>query len=137
MITALDTNVLLDLFLADSAFGEMAKRAIKAGRQDGRLLISEIVYAELAPIHATREELDEKLRMLSISVEPVGREACFAAGQAFVRYRRRQTDRRRILPDFMIGAHAMVHADALLTRDRGFYRIYFKELKIIDPARSE
>jgi predicted nucleic acid-binding protein len=136
MITALDTNVLLDLFLADPTFGEAAKRAIKTARQDGRMVICEIVYAELSPLHTTQESLDEKLRILGILLEPAGRDACFMAGHIFLRYRRRRTGRPRILPGFLIGAHALHHADALLTRDRGFYRGYFKELRIIDPVND-
>jgi hypothetical protein len=37
------------------------------------------------------------------------------------------------VPDFLVGAHALERADALLTRDRGFYRRYFKGLRIIEP----
>jgi predicted nucleic acid-binding protein len=133
MITALDTSVLLDLFLADPNFVEPAKRAVRAARQEGSLVICEIVYAELSPLHPREDSLDQKLQTLGIVLDRLGRDACFTAGHTFLRYRRRQAGRPRILPDFLIGAHALHHADCLLTRDRGFYRDYFKELRIIDP----
>lgn len=42
--------------------------------------------------------------------------------------------RSRVVADFLVGAHASVQADRLLTRDRGFHRAYFGELTILDPT---
>jgi predicted nucleic acid-binding protein len=40
---------------------------------------------------------------------------------------------RRTIPDFLIGAHALLQCQGLITRDAGFYRDYFKGLKVIVP----
>ncbi len=42
--------------------------------------------------------------------------------------------RERLLPDFLIGGHATAQADRLLTRDTAFYRRWFPELAVVDPA---
>ena len=41
--------------------------------------------------------------------------------------------RERVAPDFLIGAHALTQADALLTADAGFFRSYFEGLRVIAP----
>lgn len=40
-----------------------------------------------------------------------------------------------MIADFLIAAHARAHADQLLTRDRGFARSHFGDLRIVDPSR--
>lgn len=65
--------------------------------------------------------------------EPIPMEAAFLAGKAHYRYRRQGGERERTLPDFLIGAHALVQGHRLLTRDARRYRTYFPELDIIAP----
>jgi predicted nucleic acid-binding protein len=56
------------------------------------------------------------------------------AGNVWKDYRSQGGSRSRMVADFLIGAHAQIECDRLLTRDRGFYRKYFKGLKVIEPS---
>lgn len=64
------------------------------------------------------------------------RPAGFLAGRTWRRYRVAGGPHERILPDFLIGAHAKLQAGRLLSRDRGFYRAYFTDLEILPPASA-
>jgi len=85
----------------------------------------------------TVEELDELLPASGYEREPLPYLAGFAAGKAFVRYRRGGGDKRLPMPDFYIGAHAAVAGYRLLTRDVRRYRTYFPTIEIIAPALAE
>jgi len=66
----------------------------------------------------------------------VSSEAAVAAGRAWRIYRQGGGRRDRLIPDFLVGAHARLQADRLLTRDRAFYRTYFDDLQIVDPSQD-
>ena len=136
MITAVDTNVLLDVFGADEVFGEASARAVRSCSAEGRLVACEIVWAELGSVFPSAEGAAEALARLEVGFSPVERETALAAGLVWKDYRRKGGSRARLVADFLIGAHAVAQADRLLTRDRGFYRSYFGELEIVDPAQA-
>ena len=133
MITAVDTCVLLDILDDASPHGARSGETLVAASEAGLVVVGEVVYAELAAAIPEQGQLDEVLDQLGITVLPTGRDAYFRAGRLFAAYRRQGGPRTRILPDFLIAAHALIHADRLLTRDRGFYRDYFPDLALLDP----
>ena len=79
------------------------------------------------------EDLEEALPVEYYRRDPLPWEAAFLAGRCFVRYRRAAGQRRSPLPDFYIGAHALVSGLTLLTRDARRYRTYFPKLRVIAP----
>ena len=134
MITAVDTNILLDILLPSEDFVERSGKALEAAAAAGSLVVCEIVYAELSVGFDSQEQCDEFLIDIGIHTDPLDRPASFLASRVWRRYRQQGGKRERILADFLIGAHAQVQASRLLTRDRGFYRKMFPSLNLLEPA---
>lgn len=134
MITAVDSNVVLDVLAGDPSFGEPSSELLKRSRAQGRLIACEVVCAEVA---AGFEESGLAASVLgSMRIEFVASDEVSAidAGLAWGAYRRGGGARARLAADFLVGAHARRHADRLLSRDRGFFERYFPTLEVIDPS---
>ena len=129
MTTALDTNVLLDVFLPDDAYLDGSSRLLRRAYDDGALEICHLVYAELVPQFVDRMKLDEALTRLNVRISPIDDEVAFLAGTRWLKYRIAGGTRERMISDFLIGAHAELRSDRFLTRDRGFYKTHFPNLK--------
>jgi predicted nucleic acid-binding protein len=77
------------------------------------------------------------LDRMAMDLVPDDREVAAAAGRAWRTYRQAGGTRRRVLADFLIGAHAAAKAERFITRDRGFYRGRFSGLSIQDPTAAD
>ncbi|MGB0679772.1 MAG: type II toxin-antitoxin system VapC family toxin [Polyangiales bacterium] len=138
MRIAIDTNVLLDVLRPNPAFVDSSRALIEHYATCAQLIIAPMVYAELAAGFGDRAPLDAFCDAARLHIEPQSPASLFLAGQCWRRHRAQGGRRERVLADFLVGAHAQVHASKLLSRDRGFYRSHFDALVIEAelPARA-
>ncbi len=133
MITAVDTNVLLDVFVADSRFAVMSAEALRSCLLEGSLVASDVVWAEAATVFTDPVRFRATMQKF-VTFSAMTEEAAERAAEAWRNYRASGGKRDRIAADFLIGGHAQVSSDRLLTRDRGFFRSHFRGLKVLDPT---
>jgi predicted nucleic acid-binding protein len=134
MITAVDTNILVDVLGADPTFGPGSRDALREAVRVGALIASDVVWAETSAWYRSEQEAAQAFDLFRVRLVPMDAPAAFAAGMAWGAYRRDGGRRDRMIADFLVGAHAQRHADQLLTRDAGFYRLGFERLRIVDPS---
>ena len=136
MRTSLDTNILSALWSNESGASDLAKR-LQEAKQAGAVLVSGVVYAELLAYPKVTEvfikEFFERTGIVADLRLPEN--VWIEAGRRFAQYaeRRRNAEReepKRLLADFLVGAHALLQADRLMTLDAGRYKQDFPELRL-------
>jgi predicted nucleic acid-binding protein len=138
MITSIDTNVFIALWDRDLAISSAAQSALDAALERGGLVVGAPVFAELMAAPGRSETfLTSFFRDTGIAIEWNLQEAVWrAAGRSFQKYAARRTGKRdtgprRILADFLIGAHACERGYRLLTLDDRLYRAAFPDLALV------
>ena len=129
-----DTNVLIDVATQHPVWFVWSRAQLdNATLADEVLAINDIVYAEMSVRYPDVATLDNTLERIAVEIVPTPREALFVAGRSFQRYRAAGGIRTGVLPDFFIGAHALIARAPLITRDTARYRSYFPGIQLIAP----
>ena len=131
MRTLVDANVILDVITQDPKWHGWSAGALCDAAEQSVLAINPIIFAEVSLKFDRIEDADNVL--VDFERCALTYEAGFLAGKAFLAYRRRGGTKRSPMPDFYVGAHALVERMRLLTRDASRYRTYFPALEIVAP----
>jgi len=109
-------------------------QALTRASSQGALIICPVVVAELRLAFPSDDALMGTLHEMGLMRVALDTTEGVIAGRMHQLYYQRGGTRRRVVADFLIGAHAQVHADQLIARDRGFFRDYFTELSVYYPT---
>ena len=129
-----DTNVIVDVVGHDPVWADWSRLQLNAAAGTAAIAINDVVYAELSVGYRHRRDVDSFLGQVGFAVMRTSRAALFLAGKAFQRYRRAGGMKTSVLPDFFIGADAVVRDATLLTRDPRRYLTYFPGIVLIAPS---
>jgi predicted nucleic acid-binding protein len=132
-VIAIDSSSLVDIVDGTDAAAEAAEVALRDALRMGPVVICDVVLAEICTALKQGSDILQHIEEAGIRHLPTEARSALRAGEMQRRYRQRGGLRQRTVPDFLIGAHALLQCGALITRDAGFYRDYFKGLKVIVP----
>ena len=138
---AVDTSVLVDL-LGDDTMADAAESCLRDALALGPVVLCDVVVSEITAGLGHGTEIMDAVEEMGVSYLPVELKAAIRAGEMQRRYKQRlraagvTSAIQRTVPDFIVGAHALLQCSALITRDAGFFRDYFKGLKVIVPKTA-
>jgi hypothetical protein len=131
-----DANVVLDVVTRDPIWSGWSLAHLDTISLEDELAINDVVYAEISTGYDTMAQVDEVIEGMKLKLVPIPRPALFVAAKMHQRYRKRGGTKTSVLPDFFIGAQALVSKVPLLTRDGRRYRTYFPQLQLIAPDEA-
>ena len=141
---AIDSSVLIDL-LGEDVLAGAAEICLRDALAHGPVVLCDVVVSEITAGLGHGAEIMDAVEDMGMTYLPVERRAAIRAGEMQRRYKQRQRSLgslgenrpvQRTVPDFIVGAHALLQCKALITRDASFFRDYFKGLKVIVPQAS-
>ena len=138
---AIDSSVLIDL-LGDDERAPAAEACLRNALSSGPVVVCAVVLSEVTAGLGHGSEVADVIEEMGLHYSAVEQRSAVRAGEMQRKYNQRigATGTRpafaRTVPDFLVGAHAMLQCTGLITRDAGFFRDYFKGLKIIVPQAA-
>ncbi len=134
MAIGVDSSALLAIIRPDPDGQDWLDLLMALGAVD-RLVACDVVLAEVAPFFDDLAAMIERLAALGVEFDPITPATAFRAGEIYSAYRRAGGPRQTLIPDFLIGAHALEQGAGLVASDRGYLRSHFRGLKVFQPEK--
>jgi len=140
-MVAVDTSVLIDL-LGEDLRADAAEACLRMALGSGPVVVCDIVVSEVTAGLGHGSQVMDALEEMGLEFSAIEQRSAVRAGEMQRKYKERlravgvATSPPRTIPDFLVGAHALLQCTALITRDAGFFRDYFKGLKVIVPTAA-
>jgi len=128
---AVDAPVLVEL-LTGGPRADAAEACLRQALVSGRVVVCDAALAAFCASLRNGAEALGALEDICVHYNAVESKSALRAGEMQRRQRQRSGEARP-LADFLVGAHALLQCDALITYDTSFHRDFFKGLKLIAP----
>jgi len=128
---AVDSPELIEL-LSNGPQADAVEAGLRQSLVGGRVVICGVTLAEICASLRGGAEVQEALEEMGVHFSPLEAKSALRAGEMHRRHRQRGA-KPRGLDEFMVGSHALLQCDGLITWNDKFYRDYFKGLKLIVP----
>ena len=134
-----DTNILIYAFSPDSSFHFWSRRTLAKAAARSEAFVNAVILAELCVGDSDPKSVMERVRSWGVQrldLPAAAAPICAAAFRSYLLRREdlgRRVDLRMPLPDFFIGSHAQLLGCKIATADRGRYKTYFPQVKLLSP----
>lgn len=131
---AVDAPVLIEL-LTDGARADAAEACLRTALGEGRVVVCATSLAIVCAALRNGADAQAAIEEMGVHFSPSEAKSAVRAGEMQRRQRQRGPGERAI-SEFLVGAHALLQCNGLITFETGFYRDYFKGLRLIVPKAS-
>jgi predicted nucleic acid-binding protein len=138
ILIAVDSSILIDL-LGDGPGADATEACLRLALGSGPVVMCDVVASEVTAALGHGAEVMDALDEMGLMYAAIEQRSAVRAGEMQRKYVQRTrasgeaVGSPRPMTDFLVGAHALLQCNGLITRDEGFFRDYFKGLKVIVP----
>ncbi len=137
----LDSSIIISLLKKDEFFQDIVKVVEIIKNLGVQVFISHITYAEIwVGVLSSKTPKEDEIRvnktlyeLFKVKITDLNVTIARTAAAAFLKYKSFKGTREFLIPDFLIGAHALYYTKSILTTNPRDFQKYIPELDVLTP----